>query len=231
MKTETEARVLEVLDYYERNHRAALEQAEQKYVNRGFDSHSFVKYFMAVPQIREKVTWAVEYLDLDRPFYPTAPNGAEQKLSVLDIGTGMGWLPYVAKYFGHRVILTDLPLTYGESIEGYDDGLKALGLVRAHEFPVRRQTRLPINEGDKFDLITATGIAWHKNWAPEDWVFFLSDLYFHCLYKAGRIFLQLNDTGKVAGGFQALKTLDIASVLPCTPGWLDERTVLIKTWN
>ena len=218
-----------IWDEYVKNHKAALEAVAAKYQAMGFDSHSFVKYFNAEAQIREKLRFA-ELLGLTR----------SRDKFCLDIGCGMGWMSYVAKALGHKIVLADLPLSFGVSIEAYNAGINALGMgIRTFDMVVRRQTpaQFPylsereVKEGyeHKYDIITATGTCFEKKWTADDWAFFLADLIDNHLNPGGKIFLQLNIT---PGGYEAIKHFNFAALPKIkTAEWVEEQAVVITTQN
>ncbi len=170
-----------------------IEGLGEKYRALGFGGNSFVKYFSVRPQIQEKMEFAVDILHLH----------TGKPLRVLDIGAGAGWFAYVMRYFGHDVDLTDLPEEYGISIEAYNENLAVLGFKKKWAFKVTRLTPIPYEIG-KYDLITATGAAFHKYWTEQDWHFFLDDLTLKHLNHGGCVFFHINSGGTCASAYQAI---------------------------
>jgi len=200
---------------YANKHKAALEAVAAPYQAMGLPIHSFVKYFNAETQIREKLHFA-ELLGLTR----------SAGLNTLDIGCGMGWMSYVAHHFGHWVYMADLPESFGVSIEAYNAGITALGMYKTYEFAVRRQIPLPQMDL-RYDVITATGTCFEKNWTGDDWRFFLADLIDNHMNPGGKIFLQLNIT---VGGYPAIKGFNFAALPKIKKAeWTASQEVLITT--
>lgn len=160
---------------------------EQYGLDRGFS-----KYFKESNEIKQKLGWA-RMLGLD--------NGI--KCKVLELGCGAGFFAFVMSYFGHMVFISDVE--DGRASCAYKECLEALDMLKDFEIRINRQVRLPMIVG-KYDLITATGIAFHEDWTESDWSFFLNDLRTH-LKEDGRIFLNVNRSGKAAVGYKALKDL------------------------
>jgi SAM-dependent methyltransferase len=114
-------------------------------------------------------------------------------LRILDLGSGAGYFLYVCKHFGHDVLGFDTD----------DDPLfrattELLGVPRAIG-RIQRQTPLP-DLGEKFDLVTAHRICFHRigkvrdgvEWSTADWKFFIDDVRARFLNANGRLLLDLN---------------------------------------
>ena len=114
-------------------------------------------------------------------------------LRILDLGCGAGYFLYVCKHFGHDVLGFDTD----------DDPLfpattELLG-VRRVIGRIERQTPLP-DLGDKFDLVTAHRICFHRigkvrdgvEWSTADWKFFINDIRTRFLCENGRLLLDFN---------------------------------------
>lgn len=92
------------------------------------------------------------------------------KMSILDIGSGFAYFPYLCRELGHDVVVTDVkePL--------YDAVTRYLGFDKI-DIQVRPFEALPI-VGD-FNYITALKAAFYQSpwlWAEAEWDFFYSDI-------------------------------------------------------
>ena len=111
-------------------------------------------------------------------------------MSILDIGTGAGYFPFICQYFGHRVCAIDLDV-----VQMYNEMVKLLNVNRK-TWEVKAYEKLP-DFGQKFNLITAFAICFnnHKRqnlWTEKEWRFFLTDLANNHLTDEGRVLLVLN---------------------------------------
>lgn len=137
-------------------------------------------------------------------------------LNILDIGTGAGHFPFIAKYFGHKVLTSDIPdgtpegnlkngkvrdRQSGETF--YADILSYFDLPR-EEFRVEPFVALPKFDS-RFDLVTSLNPSFNKYtdekalWGLEEWEFFLDDLRSNVLTEQGRIFLWLTRNANYSG--------------------------------
>ena len=113
-----------------------------------------------------------------------------QPLDILDIGTGVGFFPVVAEYYGHRVVSFDR-----DGNQVFRDVTKWLGIDRR---TWEISARVPLPSFDRrFNLITAFMVNFDRDrnevaWPREDWEFFLRDLVENHLAPGGRIALLLN---------------------------------------
>lgn len=110
-------------------------------------------------------------------------------LDILDLGTGGGHFPYVARYFGHRVVALDLP-----GIQLYDALCSWIG-VDKHDFRIEARTPLP-DLRKRFDLVTAFMIGFNTKrdgtlFTIEDWDWFLEDVRGHQLKPNGHLVLKM----------------------------------------
>ncbi len=110
-------------------------------------------------------------------------------LDILDIGTGGGHFPYVARHFGHRVVAVDLP-----EIALYDALCAWLG-VEKHDVRVEARTPLP-DFGRRFDLVTAFMLGFNTKadgtlFTLDDWAWFLDDVRANQLKPGGRLLLKM----------------------------------------
>lgn len=146
----------------------------------------YKKYFNAAYWLRLNVQRSL-YLGLNRM----------QPKSVLDIGAGFGYFPYVAKFYGHNVIGIDLP----------DDVLfeKASQFlnVKRQEYRIEPKTAMP-SFGQKFDLVTAFQVCFNGHiegniWQEADWDFFLKDLFSNHMNEGGKLYMELNWSPHIGG--------------------------------
>ena len=109
---------------------------------------------------------------------------------ILDIGTGVGYFPFICNSMGHRCTafdLGDFPL-FNEMIEFLKVDRKVYAVKEFEPLP-------PVKE--KFDLITAFLICFNNHnheglWGIKEWDFFLRDLSANQLTPNGEVFFQFN---------------------------------------
>lgn len=138
----------------------------------------YLKYWYQIPRAMR----LARFLGLHR----SAPQ------TILDIGTGHGYFPYVCSSLGHRTVAVDVDWT-----PLYNDLTQALGIERiVHE--IRGKQPLPALPA-KFDLITAFMICFdgHKGkseslWGVEQWQYFLHDLRRIAASGGARLVLSFN---------------------------------------
>jgi SAM-dependent methyltransferase len=116
-------------------------------------------------------------------------------LRILDLGCGAGYFLYVCKFFGHDALGLD---TDDEPLFG---GIIELLNVSRIIARIERQVPLP-DLGEKFDLITAHRICFHRigrahdgdfdEWTPAEWKFLISDIRNRLLKPNGRLLLDFN---------------------------------------
>lgn len=112
------------------------------------------------------------------------------KPSLLDIGPGYGFFPYICKHNEYDVSTIDIkniPASWNNSI-------KILGIPKT-VFSIEKFKPLPPQ--NKFDVITGFQICFNghltKNlWGINEWKFFLKDMYDNFLNKDGFILLMFN---------------------------------------
>lgn len=119
---------------------------------------------------------------------------------VLDIGTGLGLLPYVYQTNGHIVDTIDMPGVHSDFCEAR----KILGLENHTEFRIEKYKKL-IKLGKKFDIITCGQICFNdfgtaEPWHAEEWKFFLKDLYENHLTDDGFVWLGFNHGNREVDG-------------------------------
>lgn len=110
--------------------------------------------------------------------------------SVLDIGTGVGYFPYLCSSLGNIAAAIDV-----DDYPVYNQTTAALGVER-YVHRVEAFESIPIMPR-KFDLITSFAICFnhHKEpglWGSKEWTFFLLDLINNHLVQNGKIFLRFN---------------------------------------
>jgi SAM-dependent methyltransferase len=137
-----------------------------------------------------------KYLDFDRwiktaqSHYDLLQIPANQKISMLDIGTGAGYFPFVCQQNGHQVMTVDVP-----GHDFYTEMVDLLGVNRQELF-VRANVPLP-DFSRRFDLITAFAICFNNHatedlWGTAEWDFFIQDLSANQLTENGRLFMKFN---------------------------------------
>jgi SAM-dependent methyltransferase len=123
--------------------------------------------------------------------------------SILDLGTGFGFFPYVCKFFGNEVVAIDLP-----GHELFNDVTRFLGIsVIPHRIEAFKH--MP-DLNRRFDLVTAFQASFNRYdaaqaWGEDEWLFFLDDLFSNVLQESGEIALELNYEGVSPGARRALK--------------------------
>jgi len=130
--------------------------------------------------------WVFENL---HRFYILGLHKSNEKIKILDLGTGTGYFPFVCKFYGHEVEALDI-----SNNEMYNDIIKKLEIKR-YDGCICAFKRLEIDK--RYDLITSFMICYnnHKNpglWHIEEWEFFLNSLYNNNLNARGEILLSFN---------------------------------------
>lgn len=113
----------------------------------------------------------------------------KNNLSILDLGTGAGYFPYICNFYGNYAECLDI-----EGNEFYDHSTDALSLIKYHHEIVYNK-KLPIDK--KYDLICAYMICFngHKTkaiWGIHEWSIFLKNILEKNLKEEGKIFLSFN---------------------------------------
>jgi 2-polyprenyl-3-methyl-5-hydroxy-6-metoxy-1,4-benzoquinol methylase len=114
-----------------------------------------------------------------------------KKPSLLDIGTGCGFLPYIARYNNFEIDAIDVPQTS----KTWDKVTSILDL-NITRYLIKKNVPL-IGFQKKFDVISAFQICFngHKTdylWDIDEWKFFLKDIYQNHLKKNGILILGFN---------------------------------------
>jgi SAM-dependent methyltransferase len=116
-------------------------------------------------------------------------------LRILDLGCGAGYFLYLCRLFGHDALGVDTddePLFRG-----------TLELLNVRRVVSRIEPDVPLPDlGQRFDLVTAHRVCFHrvgcdetrewKEWAPENWKFFIGDVRTRLLKPGGRLLLEFN---------------------------------------
>jgi SAM-dependent methyltransferase len=149
-----------------------------------------------------------KYLDIEagmrRALYSVYELGLHRARlqSVLDLGTGCGYFPYICIYFGHAAVAVDL-----DDVPMYNELTQFLRLDRQVS-AVRAFQSLP-DFGRRFDVVTAFAICFNNHdapdlWGPDEWLFFLKDLAANQLTADGRVLLKLNQEADGSYGSESL---------------------------
>jgi len=137
-----------------------------------------------------------KYLDIDRWLYESMKrvyflglNKSNNKKSILDLGTGAGYFPFVCTYYGHRAEALDVP-----DNEMYNQIIRELGINRYTQ-SIKAYRELDVN--NQYDLVTGFMICFnnHKTpnvWHIKEWDYFLKALSKKNLKPDGKIFLSFN---------------------------------------
>lgn len=113
-----------------------------------------------------------------------------KNLSILDIGTGAGYFPYVCNYYGHDAMALDM------NIDPMYNALIELLNIDRLAYEISPYQKLP-DFGKKFDLVTAYAICFNNHgrddlWTASEWRFFMEDLANNYLKENGKVLLVLN---------------------------------------
>lgn len=121
-------------------------------------------------------------------------------IRILDIGTGPGHFPLVARFYGHDATGTDLPpRTTGSATDGHlYDALCHIYRIRRIPLVIRRLEELPDLNGP-YDLVTAFLAAFNVDksklpWDIAAWRFFLRSVKERVLTESGELFMSLDDS-------------------------------------
>ena len=169
-----------------------------QYMLEEFDFEGFdAQLFKHRPSGQIARTGPIKFLELTRwlppRFYRALDlelNGSTPKV-IFDLGTGLGYFPYICRYFGHSIQTIDV-----DECEIFNDMINLLGIPRTvHR--IRPGKSLP-SFGYKFDIVTAFMVTFNaKNsnelYGEEDWDFFLTDILDNILNPGGLLFMEMND--------------------------------------
>ena len=137
---------------------------------------------------------------------------------VLDIGTGMGFLPFIFNQNGHSAYSIDQ--ANGDKI--FTKSIEILG-VKRREFTVKKFINL-ITLGHKFNVINASLICFNQHgkedlWQRNEWLYFLKDMYENQLADEGVLYLGFNaeTSGRTFLGSDELYQFFEPFILPHDP--------------
>jgi cyclopropane fatty-acyl-phospholipid synthase-like methyltransferase len=160
----------------------AVHQIWEKYGNRYFESP-----YVEKKPIFQKLR-AAHHLGLhDSP-----------KKTILDIGTGAGWWPFICGLYGHDCVGIDL----AGRVE-YDAGYKFLGITVPEMLVYAGQ---PINFYGTYDIITSFRAFFPQRpqaWVKDEWKFFFNDIKQY-LNNDGFLFLGTNSGSKLDKRYKEL---------------------------
>ncbi len=148
---------------------------------------NMLKYLDPVTWFESKLSIA-RFLKLHRRKSP---------MRILDLGTGPGHFPVVARFFGHQVVGTDLPhRAQGIDATGhlYDELCDLYGVERIGH---RIRGNEPLGDlRGPYDLATALLAAFNvdelrRPWDVGKWEFFLEDVASNVLKPGGVLFMRL----------------------------------------
>jgi SAM-dependent methyltransferase len=150
----------------------------EKYIDKA-PPPGYSKYFDLDLWIMRNL-WHVYILGLER---------SKQK-KILDIGTGCGYFPFIAKYFGHEVKTIDID---GEPI--FDEMISFFNIERL-DYEVKEFRPFP-ELNDRFDVVTGFMVCFNNHkmenvWGVNEWKYFLTDLATNHLNENAEAFFTLN---------------------------------------
>lgn len=116
-------------------------------------------------------------------------------LRILDLGTGPGHFPVVARFLGHEVVGTDLKQIVHSKPGNIYNALCEVYKVHRVVAAIKPFEVLDSVEGP-YDLVTAFLAAFNvdqnkKPWTTEQWEFFLTHLTVNVAKPSGRLFMSL----------------------------------------
>jgi hypothetical protein len=133
---------------------------------------------------------AEHYIATALHHYSVAELNPFTRNSILDLGSGAGYFPFVCQNIGHEAMCLDVSDNpfYGEMID-----LLTLNRIEHRIEPFQLLPSLP----HRFDVVTAFAICFNGHdtdalWGSNEWSFFLSDLQKNVLTEGGRVCLVLN---------------------------------------
>lgn len=197
---------------------SAFTEIQQRYVkpetvfSESGKATDHIKYIDPIHWFRSKLIAATK-IELDK----------SEPLEILDIGTGCGHFPMIARFFGHNVLGVDMPLkpsTPGESTHFYNEICDIYG-VRKQDLKIEPFT--PFEFDQKFDLVTAFMAAFNmmpnrQPYTIEAWQFFFKNLHEKVLNPGGRVMFTLAH-GKI--------TEEVWEFLTSKAEWYDDKSLYL----
>lgn len=166
------------------------------------DEYRRVQLHYLDPHVVDPNTDIVKYLDpviwFESKLRLAQSIGLDKKppMRILDIGTGPGHFPFVARFYGHDVTGTDLP-PRTRGVGHIYDALCALYGVKRIGHTI--EANVPLEGlGGRYDMVTSFLAAFNvdetkKPWTVEHWRFFLASVKRDVLNDGGLLFLVLAD--------------------------------------
>lgn len=143
------------------------------------DLESFEKYFLLKENFIQHAFIRAINLNID----------TSRDLSILDLGTGAGYFPFICNYYGNDAESIDI-----KGNPFYDKSTESLGLTKYHQEIKYNEDLIPEK---KYDLICAYMICFngHRSenlWGVNEWTEFIISIIKKNLKSSGRIFLSFN---------------------------------------
>jgi len=171
-----------------------------------------LKYIDPVHWFRGKMSASLR-IDLDK----------QEPMDILDIGTGCGHFPTIARYFGHTVLGVDMPLhtsVSGQDTHFYNRICDVYG-VDKRDLKIEPFTDFEFEK--KFDMVTAFMAAFNvmedrTPYTIEAWKYFFKNLNEKVLNPGGQVYFSLTH-GKV--------TDEVWEFLKSKSEWADDSSLHI----
>jgi cyclopropane fatty-acyl-phospholipid synthase-like methyltransferase len=170
---------------------------EKMYMTRhGIDTERFYQLKKKYSELGDEIK-GVKYLRFNTRFkgrlnyaYQLGLGDSKEKKNILDIGTGVGYFPYICNRFGHNAMAFDLG-----DYELFNDMIEMLGVNRP-AYSITPFEPIP-DQGRRFDLVTAFLICFNNHnkpglWGVPEWEFFFTDLVKNHMSERGEVFLHFN---------------------------------------
>lgn len=111
--------------------------------------------------------------------------------SILDIGTGMGYIPYIFKHNDYDITCFDMV----GCADIFNKSCEILG-IKKYNFTIKKYEKI-MNFNKKFDIINSSLICFNQHkekdlWLKDEWLFFLNDIYDNHLNDDGILYLGFN---------------------------------------
>jgi len=175
-----------------------------------------LKYIDPIHWFRGKMSTALR-IDLDK----------QAPMNILDIGTGCGHFPTIARFFGHSVLGVDMPLApsvKGQDTHFYNEICRVYG-VEKMDLKIEPYQEFKFDR--KFDLVTAFMAAFNvmedrTPYTIDAWKFFFRNLDENVLNSGGYAYFSLT-RGKV--------TDEVWQYLKERAEWADDKSLHILFKN